>query len=74
MLAVGADEVESLKSALAEAKREAEASKAAADKAAKSLEEEKTTRQRHEARVGEVEKELKDTISRCVSLEQTSSE
>ena len=35
ILAVGADEVDSLKSALAEAKREAEASKAAADKAAR---------------------------------------
>ena len=73
MLAVGADEVETLKRALAEAK-EAEVSKAATDEAAESLEGEKATRQRHEARVGEVEKELKDTISRCVSLEQTSSE
>ena len=39
MIAVGADEVESLKSALAEAKKEAEASKVAADKVAKALEE-----------------------------------
>lgn len=74
MLAVGADEVESLKRALAEAKKEAEASKVVTDKAAENLEEEKTTRQRHEARVGEVEKELKDAIARCESLEQTSSE
>ena len=37
MIAVGADEVESLKSTLAEAKKEAEASKVAADKATKKL-------------------------------------
>ena len=74
MLAVGADEVESLKSALAEAKKEAEVSKAAADKAAKDLEEEQTTRRRHEAWVGEVEQELKDAIAKCESLEQKSSE
>ena len=44
ILTVGAAEIESLKSALAEAKKEAEASKAAADKAAKELEVEQTTR------------------------------
>ena len=49
-------------------------SKAAANKVAKDLEEEKTTRQRHEARVGEVEQEFKDAITRCESLEQKSSE
>ena len=48
MLAVGTDEVESLKCALAEAKKEAEASKADVDKLIESLEEEKTTRQQHE--------------------------
>ena len=45
MLAVAADEVESLKSALAEAKKEPEASKAATEKATKILEEELTTHQ-----------------------------
>ena len=49
-------------------------SKAAADKAAKELEVEQTTRRRHEARVGEVEQELKDAIAKCESLEQKSSE
>ena len=49
-------------------------SKAAADKAAKDLEEEQTTRRRHEAWVGEVEQELKDAITRSESLEQKSSE
>ena len=49
-------------------------SKADADKAAKHLEEDQTTRRRHEARVGEVEKELKDANTRCESLEQKSSE
>ena len=49
-------------------------SKAAADKAAKDLEEEQTTRRRHEAWVGEVEQELKDAIAKCNSLEQKSSE
>ena len=67
--AVGADEVESLKSTLAEAKKEAEGSKEAADKAAKDLEVEQTTHRRHEARVGEVEQELKDVITKCESLE-----
>ena len=73
MLAVGADEVESLKSVVVGAKKEAVVSKAAEDKAAARLEEEKTTRQRHEARVGEVEKELKDAIARCESLEKRNS-
>ena len=74
LLIVGAAEVESLKSMLAQAKKEAEVSRAAADKAAKVLEVEQTTRRRHEARVGEVEHELKDAIAKCESLEQKSSD
>ena len=74
LLIVGAAEVESLKSALAQAKKEAEVSKVAAEKVAKELEMEQPTRRRHESRVGEVEQELKDAISRCESLEQKSSE
>ena len=74
ILRVSADEVESLKSALAQAKKGAEVSKAAADKAAKDLEVERTAREQHEARVGEVEQELKGTIAKCESLEQKSSE
>ena len=54
ILTVGAAEVESLKSAVAQAKKEVEVSKEAAEKAAKELEVEQTTRRRHEARVGEV--------------------
>ena len=49
-------------------------SKAAADKAAKDLEEEQTTRRRHEARVGKVKEELRDTIARCEFLEHKSLE
>ena len=74
ILIVGAAEVESLKSALAQAKKEAEVSKAASDKAAKELEVERTAREQHEARVGEVEHELKDAIAKCESLKQKSSE
>ena len=44
ILRVVVAEVESLKSALAKAKKEADASNVAADKAAKALEEEQTTR------------------------------
>ena len=44
ILVVGTAEVESLKGALAKAKKEAKANKVAADKAAKALEEEQTTR------------------------------
>ena len=41
----------------------------AADKEAKELEVDQTARRRHEARVEEVEQELKDAIARCESLE-----
>ena len=74
ILAVGAADVESLKSALAKAKKEAEASKVAADRATMALEEEQTTHRKHEARVKEIEQELKDAIARCESLEQKSLE
>ena len=49
-------EVEALKSALAEAKKEAE--------------EELAARLKHESRVEEVQQELKDAISKCESLER----
>ena len=71
ILTVGAAEVESLKSTLAQAK-EAEVSKAAADKVIKELEVEQTTRRRHDVRVGEVEQDLKDAIAKCKSLEHKS--
>ena len=56
MLTVDASEVEALKSALAEAKKEAD--------------EERAARQKHEARLDEVQQELKDAISKCESLER----
>ena len=49
IIIVGAAEVESLKSALAQANKEAEANRADADKAAKELEAEQTARRQHEA-------------------------
>ena len=64
IVTVGAAEVKSLKSILALAQKEAKVNKAAADKEAKELEVECTTREQHEAWVGEVEQKLKDaTIS-----------
>ena len=53
-----------------QAQKEAEANRAAADKAAKELETEQTAHCQHEARVAEVEQELKDDITKCESLEQ----
>ena len=70
IIIAGAAEVETLKGALAQAKKEAEASKAAADKAAAELEAEQVGRRQHEAWVAEVEQELKDAISKCETLEQ----
>ena len=56
MIFVGADtEVETLKKALAEAKK----------KAAK----EQAAREKHEARVCEVQQELQDAVKKCESLE-----
>ena len=56
MLIVNTSEVEALKSALAEAKKEAD--------------EERTALQKHEARLEEVQQELTDAISKCESLER----
>ena len=55
MLIADTSEVEDLKSVLAEAKKEAD--------------EERTTCQKHEARLEEVQQELTDAISKCESLE-----
>ena len=60
MLIADASEVETLKSALAEAKEEAEEARA--------------TRLKQESRVEEVQQELKDAIGKCESLERKSSE
>ena len=56
MLVAEASEVETLKSALAEAKKEAE--------------EELAARLKHESRVEEVQQVLKDAINNCESLER----
>ena len=56
MLIADASEVETLKSALAEAKKEAEG--------------ERAIRLKHESRVEEVQQELKDAIRKCESLER----
>ncbi|XP_037416513.1 uncharacterized protein LOC119279354 [Triticum dicoccoides] len=66
-----ATEVETLKSALAEAKEEARASKAATDKAAADLEAEKVARRQYEARVTKVEQAFQDTANKCESLEES---
>lgn len=55
ILIVDTTEVEALKSALAEAKKEAD--------------EESTARQKHEARLEEVQQGLTDAINKCESLE-----
>nr|XP_020175633.1 protein WEAK CHLOROPLAST MOVEMENT UNDER BLUE LIGHT-like 2 [Aegilops tauschii subsp. strangulata] len=65
-----ATEVKTLKSALAEAKKGARASKAAADKAAADLEAKQVTRRRCEARVTEVEQALQDAANKCEALEE----
>ena len=48
--------IEALKSALVEAKKE--------------VDEERTTRQKHEARLEEVQQELTDAINKCETLER----
>ena len=70
MIVGSATEVETLESALAEAKEEAKASKAAADKAAVDLKAEQAARRQYEERVTEVEQELKDAAGKCESLEE----
>jgi DNA repair exonuclease SbcCD ATPase subunit len=70
MIAGSAAEVETLKSALAQAKEEAKVSKAAADKAAADLKSEQVARRQYEERVTEVEQELKDAAGKCESLEE----
>ena len=59
-------------SALAQAKEEAKANRAAADKAAAKLKTEQVARRQHEERVAEVEQELKDTTGKCEALEEKS--
>ena len=73
IITAGAAEVGTLKGALAQAKKEVEANKATTDKAVAELKTERAARRQHEARVAEVEHELKDAISRCETLEEKTS-
>ena len=73
MIIVGAAEVKTLRGALAQAKKEAEANKVATDKAAAELKTEQAARRQHEARVAEVKQELKDAILKCEELEEKTS-
>jgi hypothetical protein len=70
MIAGSAAEVETLKSALAQAKEEAKVHKVAADKVAADLKAEQVARRQYEERVTEVEQELKDAAGKCESLEE----
>ena len=70
MSAVEATEVDILKSAVAQAKEEAKANKAATNKAAAELKTEQVARRQHEERVAKVEQELKDAIDKCEALEE----
>ena len=70
IIAGSAAEVETLKSALAQAKEQARVSQAAADKAAADLKAEQVTRRKYEERVKEVEQELQDAANKCETLEE----
>ena len=74
MSIVGAAGVETLKGPLAKAQQEAKANKAAANKAPAELKTEQAARRQHEARVAEVEQELKDAIQKCETLVQKTSD
>ena len=74
MSIVGGAEVKTLKGALAQAKKEAKANRAAADKAAAELKTEQAARCQHQVRVAKVKQELKDAISKCETLEQKTSD
>nr|XP_020192363.1 cilia- and flagella-associated protein 58-like [Aegilops tauschii subsp. strangulata] len=67
--AVAADVV-NLKAELEKAKQEAVERKAATERAAAELSIVKTVSDKHEARVAEVQQELKDAITKCEDLEQ----
>ena len=69
IIAGSAAEVETLKSALAQAEEQAWVSKAAAKKAAADLKAEQGTHRQYEERVTEVEQELKDAAGKCEALE-----
>nr|XP_040243901.1 stress response protein NST1-like [Aegilops tauschii subsp. strangulata] len=63
-------EVENLKAELEKAKQEIAEQKAAAKQAAANLSVVKTISDKHEARVAEVQQELKDAVTKCEGLEE----
>ena len=71
MIVGSATEVETLKSALVEAKEEAKASKVAADKAAADLKADQVTHSKCEERMTEVEQALQDAANKCEALEES---
>ena len=70
MIVGSATEVETLKSALAEAKEESKASKAGADKATADLKAEQATRRQCKERISVMERELEDATGKCKLLEE----
>ena len=70
MSAGSVTEVETLKSALAQANEQVKARKSAADKAAANLKTKQVAHLQHEERVAEVGQELKDAIGKCEALEE----
>ena len=70
LTAAAAAEVEGLKAALKKAEDEVAEKKAAAEKVVVELEKAKTVGEKHEARVAEVQVELKDAIMKCEDLEK----
>jgi hypothetical protein len=69
MFAAAAAEVEGLRVEPKKAKDAAAEQKAVADRAAAELKTVKTVSEKHEARVAEVQQELKDAITKCEDLE-----
>ena len=70
MLTGSAAEVETLKSALTQAKEQARVNKASANKVAADLKAKQVTHHQYEERVTEVEQELKDAAGKCEALEE----
>ena len=74
MIAAVAMEVENLKAELQKARQETTEQRAAAERAAAELTTVKTVSDKHEARVAEVQQELKDAVTKCEDLEQKNKE
>jgi hypothetical protein len=68
MTTAAAAEVENLKAKLRKAQLEAVEQKAAAEQSAAELAAVRTASQKHEAKVSEVQQELKDAVTKCEVL------